>query len=145
MSYYTFKILNAFFKFNKYQWAFLYGSKMKKLILSAVLLSLFIFGCKAGNMEEVINKKEYRLATNPKITIGFDNGSIGVNSYTGSYSIKNGSITFVNMCSTMMMGLEEDMDNETKYLSSLKESLPVKLDKDNNLLIGEYLFIPREK
>ena len=122
---------------------------MKKLILSAVLLSLFIFGCKAGNMEEVINKKEYRLATNPKITIGFDNGSVfgssGVNSYTGSYSIKNGGITFGNMGSTMMMGLEEDMDNETKYLSSLKESLPVKLDKDNNLLIGEYLFIPREK
>ncbi len=128
---------------------FLYGNKKKKLILSAVLLSLFIFGCKAGNMEEVINKKEYRLATNPKITIGFDNGSVfgssGVNSYTGSYSIKNGSITFGNMGSTMMMGLEEDMDNETKYLSSLKESLPVKLDKDNNLLIGEYLFIPREK
>ncbi len=49
------------------------------------------------------------------------------------------------MGSTMMMGLEEDMDNEIKYLSSLKESLPVKLDKDNNLLIGEYLFIPREK
>ena len=45
----------------------------------------------------------------------------------------------------MMMGLPEDMDNETKYLKSLKESLAIKFDKENNLIISEYLFIPKDK
>lgn len=122
---------------------------MKKLIFSSVLLSLFLLGCKAGNMEEMFNKKEYKLASNPKITIGFDNGSVfgssGVNRYIGSYTIKDGSITFSNLGSTMMMGTQEDMDNETKYLAGLKESLAVKFDKENNLIIGRYLFIPLNK
>lgn len=122
---------------------------MKKLIFSSVLLSLFLLGCKAGNMEEMLNKKEYKLASNPKITIGFDNGSVfgssGVNRYIGSYKIKDGSITFSNLGSTMMMGPQEDMDNETKYLAGLKESLAVKFDKENNLIIGRYLFIPLNK
>ena len=122
---------------------------MKKLIFSSVLLSLFLLGCKAGNMEEVLNKKEYKLASNPKITIGFDNGSVfgssGVNRYIGSYTIKDGSITFSNLGSTMMMGPQEDMDNETKYLAGLKESLAVKFDKENNPIIGRYLFIPLNK
>lgn len=122
---------------------------MKKLILSVVLLSIFLTGCKAGNMEELLNKKEYKLAANPKITIGFDNGSVfgssGVNRYIGSYKIKDGSITFGNLGSTMMMGPQEDMDNETKFLASLKESLIIKFDKENNLIIGEYLFIPQDK
>lgn len=122
---------------------------MKKLILSVVLLSIFLTGCKAGNMEELLNKKEYKLAANPKITIGFDNGSVfgssGVNRYIGSYKIKDGSITFGNLGSTMMMGPQEDMDNETKFLASLKESLVIKFDKENNLIIGEYLFIPQDK
>ncbi|MDE7314801.1 MAG: META domain-containing protein [Mucispirillum sp.] len=120
---------------------------MKKIILSAVLLSFFILGCKADNMEELLNKQEYKLAANPKITIGFDNGSVfgssGVNRYTGSYTIKDGSITFGNMGSTMMMGSEEDMDNETKYLNSLKENMIIKFDNNNNLIIGKYLFIPQ--
>lgn len=122
---------------------------MKKLIFSSVLLSLFLLGCKAGNMEEMLNKKEYKLASNPKITIGFDNGSVfgssGVNRYIGSYTIKDGSITFSNLGSTMMMGPQDDMDNETKYLAGLKESLAVKFDKENNLIIGRYLFIPLNK
>ena len=122
---------------------------MKKLIFSSVLLSLFLLGCKAVNMEEMLNKKEYKLASNPKITIGFDNGSVfgssGVNRYIGSYTIKDGSITFSNLGSTMMMGPQEDMDNETKYLADLKESLAVKFDKENNLIIGRYLFIPLNK
>lgn len=122
---------------------------MKKIILSAVLLSLVLAGCRAGNMETLLDKKEYKLAANPKITIGFDNGSVfgssGVNRYIGSYKIKNGSITFSNLGSTMMMGPQEDMDNETKYLSSLKESLVIRFDKENNLIIGEYLFIQQDK
>lgn len=122
---------------------------MKKLILFTVFLSFFIYGCKVGSVEELINKKEYKLADNPKITIGFDNGSVfgssGVNRYIGSYTIKNGSISFGNFGSTMMMGQKEDMDNETKYLKSLQESLPVKIDKENNLIIGDYLFIPKDK
>lgn len=122
---------------------------MKKIILSAVLLSLVLAGCRAGNMETLLDKKEYNLAANPKITIGFDNGSVfgssGVNRYIGSYKIKDGSITFSNLGSTMMMGPQEDMDNETKYLSSLKESLVIRFDKENNLIIGEYLFIPQDK
>lgn len=122
---------------------------MKKIILSAVLLSLVLAVCRAGNMEILLDKKEYKLAANPKITIGFDNGSVfgssGVNRYIGSYKIKDGSITFSNLGSTMMMGPQEDMDNETKYLSSLKESLVIRFDKENNLIIGEYLFIPQDK
>lgn len=122
---------------------------MKTLILSVVLLSFFIIGCKADNMEELLNKQKYKLADNPKITIGFDNGSVfgssGVNRYIGSYTIKDGSITFGNMGSTMMMGSEEDMDNETKYLTSLKENLIIKFDNNNNLIIGKYLFIPQNK
>lgn len=122
---------------------------MKKIILSTVLLSLVLAGCRAGNMETLLDKKEYKLAANPKITIGFDNGSVfgssGVNRYIGSYKIKDGSITFSNLGSTMMMGPQEDMDNETKYLSSLKESLVIRFDKENNLIIGEYLFIPQDK
>lgn len=100
-------------------------------------------------MEELINKKEYRLAANPKITISFDNGSVfgfsGVNSYTGVYKIKDGSITFSSMGSTMMMGQKEDMDNETAYLASLKDSMVIKFDKENNLVIGSYLFIQLDK
>lgn len=122
---------------------------MKTLILSVVLLSFFIIGCKADNMEELLNKQKYKLADNPKITIGFDNGSVfgssGVNRYIGSYTIKDGSITFGNMGLTMMMGSEEDMDNETKYLTSLKENLIIKFDNNNNLIIGKYLFIPQNK
>lgn len=123
---------------------------MKQIfLLITVILSFLLWGCKAGSMEEVINKKEYKLAANPKITIGFDNGSVfgssGVNRYIGSYKVKDGSISFENLGSTMMMGSAEDMDNETKYLQSLKTSLPVRVDKENNLIIGDYLFIPKDK
>lgn len=49
---------------------------MKKLILSVLLLSFFMLGCRTENMEKLLNKQEYKLAANPKITICFDNGSV---------------------------------------------------------------------
>lgn len=103
----------------------------------------------AGHMENIINKKEYKLSDNAKITIGFDNGSVfgssGVNRYIGSYSIKNGNITFGNFGMTMMMGPKEDMDNESKYLQSLQGNMSIKIDKENNLIIGEHIFIPQDR
>lgn len=121
---------------------------MKRIILPITLL-FFLSGCMMGSMEKIINKKEYKLSTNHKITIGFDNGSVfgssGVNRYIGSYSIKDGNISFGHFGMTMMMGPVEDMDNETKYLQGLQGELPVKIDEDNRLVIGDYIFIPQNK
>ena len=40
------------------------------------------------------------------------NGCLGINLLIGSYSYKNGSLTFSNMGSTMMAGSPEDADIE---------------------------------
>ncbi len=122
---------------------------MNKLILYILFVSIFLCGCISNNLENIIDKKEYILSDNPKITIGFNNGLVfgsgGVNQYSGSYFIKNGRITFINIGATMMMGAESDMDNESKYLQSLKDNLSIKVDKENNLIIDKYIFIEKHK
>lgn len=119
---------------------------MKKLIL---ILSPFIIlaGCNKmseNNIVKDINHHEFKLVSNHKITIGFDNssvfGSAGVNRYMGSYTIKDNKISFSQMGTTMMMGLLEDMDNETAYLKSLSDNLSISYE-NNILTIGDNKFI----
>lgn len=97
-----------------------------------------------SSIDNKINKHEYFLSDNPKITIGFDNGTVygsgGVNRYTGTYSIKNGKISFSNLGLTMMMGNQQDMDKESKFISSLNDNLSINIDKENKLIIGSYIF-----
>lgn len=119
---------------------------MKKLVL--ILLSLLILaGCNKmaeNNIINNINHHEFKLESNNKITIGFDNssvyGSAGVNRYMGSYTIKDNKITFGQMGTTMMMGLPEDMDNETAYLKSLSDNVSISYE-NNVLTIGDNKFI----
>lgn len=97
-----------------------------------------------SNISSSINNHEFKLEDNHKITIGFDNGSVygsaGVNRYMGSYTIQDGKITFTQMGTTMMMGLPEDMDNETVYLKFLKDNLSITYD-NSTLIIGGKRFI----
>lgn len=117
---------------------------MKKYILLVIILVLSIYGCKSENMEKVIDNNTYKLSTNEKITIGFDNGSIhgsgGVNRYLGNYEIKDGIISFSNLGSTMMLGEPEDMDNESRFLKRLEDNMTIKKSGEN-ILIDDMEFI----
>ncbi len=118
---------------------------MKKYIL--ILAPFIIFaGCNinSNKVNKLINNKEFYLESNSKITIGFDNGSVygsgGVNRYVGGYTIKKNKISFTQLGTTMMMGLPEDMDNESQYLKSLKDNMTITYE-DNILTIGDNRFI----
>lgn len=97
-----------------------------------------------SNISKSINNHEFKLEDNHKITIGFDNGSVhgsaGVNRYMGGYTIKDNKISFTQMGTTMMMGLPEDMDNETAYLKFLQDNLSIAYD-NSTLTIGDKRFI----
>lgn len=97
-----------------------------------------------SNISKSINNHEFKLEDNHKITIGFDNGSVfgsaGVNRYMGGYTIKDNKISFTQMGTTMMMGLPEDMDNETAYLKFLQDNLSISYD-NSTLTIGDKRFI----
>ncbi len=125
---------------------------MKKIIFMTVVLSLVLISCKSGNkvmdsdknIQDYINHKEYILLSNDNISIGFDNnsvyGSAGVNSYMGTYAIKQGVITFGKLGATMMLGSEEEMKKESEFLAYLETAKEIKINGDS-LKIGDMEFI----
>lgn len=68
------------------------------------------------------------------ITADKISGSAGVNRYFGSYDINDGEVTINGVGSTKMMGPEDLMKTEYKYLSVLQDVTSVEL-KDKNTLI----------
>ena len=58
------------------------------------------------------------------------NGCLGINLLIGSYSYKNGSLTFSNMGSTMMAGSPEDADIERAMSDALEHTAKASIDGD---------------
>ncbi|WPC24314.1 META domain-containing protein [Brachyspira hyodysenteriae] len=112
---------------------------MKKTLL--LLSSLFLLlscsqkNSKNTNIFEALNGNEYYLTSNPKITIGFENcnvyGNASINRYFTSFTISNNQIILgTNIGATLMAGNEEDMKNESEFLSDLGKANSVSLDND---------------
>ncbi|TVL59525.1 META domain-containing protein [Brachyspira hyodysenteriae] len=113
---------------------------MKKTLL-LLLSSLFLLlscsqkNSKNTNIFEALNGNEYYLTSNPKITIGFENcnvyGNASINRYFTSFTISNNQIILgTNIGATLMAGNEEDMKNESEFLSDLGKANSVSLDND---------------
>ncbi|MBE6444812.1 MAG: META domain-containing protein [Alphaproteobacteria bacterium] len=104
---------------------------------------LFLFACSADANR--LDGKEFVWADAPngaEITIGFERGENGfygkaaVNRYFGTYKIEGSNIFFEVIGSTMMMGPQELMDAEMKYLQSLSN---VKAFKFSNNVLELYM------
>ena len=68
------------------------------------------------------------------ITADKISGSAGVNRYFGTYTINGKDITVSGMGSTRMMGPQDLMEKESKYLSALGNVTGFEF-KDNNTLV----------
>ncbi len=58
------------------------------------------------------------------------NGCLGVNLLMGSYSYKDGALSFSNMGSTMMAGRPEDAEIERALNEALENTAKAKIDSD---------------
>lgn len=122
---------------------------MKKMMFLVALLALG-FGCNSvevsskggsGSMERVekIYSQEYTLE-NSDITIAFEKdkvyGFAGVNRYFGSAVIDGDKISITNVATTMMMGDEKAMKEESEYLKNLSKMNNISI-KDNQLILTD--------
>lgn len=98
---------------------------------------LFLFACSADANR--LDGKEFVWADAPnaaEVTIGFDKeenafyGKAAVNRYFGTYKIEGSNISFDLFGSTMMMGSQDLMDIEMKYLQVLPNVKTFKLEND---------------
>lgn len=110
---------------------------MKKL-LSLFLVFLALGACqKEAETPGTFVDKEYILRNVPEnihITLGFEGksnrffGKSAVNRYFGMYTLNGNDLTFSPAGSTMMMGPQEQMEAEQKYLAQLPKVKSFKLD-----------------
>ena len=109
-----------------------------------ILISLFgfafLFGCAT---QEVVLKGEYKLLnapSNAQITLSFEDnnfaGSSGVNRYFGTFEQNGNNIKFNTAGLTMMMGPQDLMQAEQKYLKDLSEVGKISF-KNNRLLLTD--------
>lgn len=112
---------------------------MKKLL--ALTGMMFLFGCmpKKNNLDgeyELINAM-----SNAQITISFDGnnfaGNSGVNRYFGTFEQSKNNIKFSTAGLTMMMGPENLMQAEQKYLKDLSEVKNFSIKNGNLVLTGD--------
>ena len=121
---------------------------MKKIFV--ILWSVLISGC----MQNAISLDgEYKLQNaknNADITIFFENsnfsGSAGVNRYFGTFEHQGNDIKFNIAGTTMMMGPQDLMDTEQKFLNNLGQvnlflikgdTLILKNSSDNYMLFNK--------
>lgn len=123
---------------------------MKKFLFMALFV-MFSFSVMAAEVTGAdLKDKKFSLVDNDKITIGFIAGNrvfgfSGVNRFMGSYSIKDGNVTFGEFGGTAMSGPEDKMQQETEFLQKLQsQTLPVTL-KDGQLTIGDLKFKETDK
>ena len=103
---------------------------MKKLLSLFAVLGLFACAGKQVSLDG-----EYVMLNAPEdaeITIGFEGerffGKAAVNNYFGSFTKTDKTIKFGPAGSTMMMGPQEQMEAEQKYLAQLPKVKSFKLD-----------------
>lgn len=112
---------------------------LKKLLTLASMV--FLFGC----MEKDVKLSgEYELINAPlnaQITISFDGnkfaGTSGVNRYFGTFEQNGNAIKFSTAGLTMMMGPEDLMQAEQKYLKDLSEVDKVSVENGKLALTGD--------
>lgn len=117
-----------------------------KRVLFMALFVMFSFSVMAAQVTTAdVKDKKFSLVDNEKITIGFVAGNRvfgfgGVNRFMGSYTIKDGNITFGELAGTMMSGPEERMQKEAEFMQKLQsQTLPISY-KDGKLVIGDLTF-----
>ena len=73
--------------------------------------------------EKIPTKPDNVRFGNSTVNIGTDsiNGSSGINSFFGSYTVNNGKITTKGIAGTLMAGPEELMKLEGRYLKALND------------------------
>ncbi len=111
---------------------------MKKL-LSYALISLSLLGC---NQEQTLKGKNYKTTTKngTEITLLFDanedrvSGKV-VNNYFGPYVIREQQIKFGPLASTMMMGPQNQMEDENNYMKFMNQDVETYEIKDNKLIL----------
>lgn len=138
---------------------------MKKIIIMSMAV-LALSACTGGMSmpsmtsvkEKVVSKvvrnyvkeldgREFKMTSegySKNVTIGFKEnrvfGNSGINRYFGSYEISGDKIKFSAFGVTKMAGRQEDMIQELKYLTNLKENQNIKLEGDILTLTSEQGF-----
>ena len=84
--------------------------------------------------QKMVDGKEVGAVT-LDITTDKISGSAGVNRYFGTYTINGGEITISGVGSTRMMGPQDLMEREYKYLSVLGDVTGFELKNNNTLVL----------
>ncbi len=120
---------------------------MKKIF--SLICCLFMFGCAH---QEVFLNGQYVLQTDTNINIMFEGnnfaGSSGVNRYFGTYAVDANKIQINLAGSTMMMGPQDLMTAEQKYMTTLAKVTKLKLGKNRLILYvnsTDYLLFEKVK
>ena len=120
---------------------------MKKIL--SLICCLLTFGC---IHHEVLLSGQYVLQTDTNINIMFEGnnfaGSSGVNRYFGTYAIEDNEIQINLAGSTMMMGPQDLMTAEQKYMTTLAKVTKLKLEKNRLILYvnsTDYLLFEKVK
>ena len=109
-----------------------------KTFLSLIATIIFFSACHKAETPQSFIDKEYIMQNAPsgaKITIGFEGegnrffGESGVNRYFGIFVKHGETIRFTPMGSTMMMGPQEHLEAEQKYLQALSKVTAFKLEE----------------
>lgn len=122
---------------------------MKKIYL--LIISLFmIYGCaekSISNNSNMLTGKSFYLLSNENISINFDNekvyGFSGVNNFMGFYKVAGNKILFIDIVTTMMAGLEKDMNFELKFIESLITSKGFSLNNGKLTIGNDLIFIQK--
>ena len=109
-------------------------SALKDKVVSAVV----------RNYVKELDGREFKMTSegyNKNVTIGFKENRVfgysGINRYFGTYQISGDKIKFSDFGVTKMGGKEEDMIQELKYLTNLKDNENIKLEGDILTLTSE--------
>ena len=116
--------------------------KVLNHVVAALAASVLLVSCasQSGSLSgkwivnDVDGKDVSECETTPYLSLdeqeGRVNGCLGINLLIGSYSYKNGSLTFSNMGSTMMAGSPEDADIERALSDALEHTAKASIDGD---------------
>ena len=115
---------------------------MKKVF--ALVCGLFLAACNQNSTQD-IKGNEYVLIDAPEgmeISLSFDAEAPkfygqAVNRYFGNYELKDGSIKFSAIGSTMMAAPEPMMNAETEYFKNLDNIDTIRFENDNLILSGK--------
>lgn len=116
--------------------------KVLNHVVAALAASALLVSCasQSGSLSgkwivnDVDGKSVSECETTPYLSFdeqeGSVNGCLGINLLMGSYSYKNGSLSFSDMGSTMMAGSPEDADIERALSDALENTAKASIDGD---------------